>query len=214
MALLSSKILNGLKGKIEKLVFYCARGQQRVRALAELGPRPRSQAMELQSCRLRACIAFYRANLLTELPRIWKCAAEGMVATGYNLFLGNNMRVFDRQHRITDYAALKVTTGSLELPTGWSTQPLTPRSVRIAWHNVLPEDASHRQDALMGFWLPDDGSFQLLPADFPGITRQKEEMTVTLPLGDVTGWHLYLFLTNADRCKYSDCQYFYFENGI
>ena len=111
MAIIFSSALQHLKGKIGNFIFYLAKGQLRMRSYGKPNTICWTSEQKLQQNRLRAVVFFYRVNQTTLLPKIWKIAARDMIMSGYNLFIRENMSVFNAEHSIGDYSMLHISQG-------------------------------------------------------------------------------------------------------
>ena len=116
MASVISLLFNKIKGRINNFVFYQVKGQQRIRSCGYKRSSPPTPAQQLQRCRMRAIVSFYRANRETLLTKIWKAEASDKPESGYNLFISANITVFNQEFRISDYSILCISKGKLNLP--------------------------------------------------------------------------------------------------
>lgn len=209
MATIFSPFFENLRGKVGNLILYKARGQVRMRGNQEAMSIPWSKTQQLQQSRLRAAVAFYRANADTALPHIWREAARGKVMSGYNLFLQENMAVFDGEFRIGDYAGLHVSHGWLEFPQGLRVADYGDGKVRVEWRNLLPPTSLHMADRLHALWLPDDGTFSLREPALPLLTREAGAAVLPLAEAGHRGLHLYLYFSDKEEKRFSPDRHFY-----
>lgn len=212
MAIVKSKFLKALSGKIGEMVFCYVKGRQYLRRLPENGNREIIPAQQLQINRMRACVSFYHANMDTPIPDIWKLVAREVVSTGYNLFVKANIRLFDMEHRIGDYSRLQLTCGVLEMPYEWSIRRVAPDHVQVKWSNCSVPAEKRANDRLQAFWLKDNGSFEIEIFPLPDIRREAQEAVIPLPADNGTDWHLYLYFTNSEKTAFSSNKYFFIEN--
>ena len=161
MASVISLLFNKIKGRINNFVFYQVKGQQRIRSCGYKRSSPPTPAQQLQRCRMRAIVSFYRANRETLLTKIWKAEASDKPESGYNLFISANITVFNQEFRISDYSILCISKGKLNLPPCLTLHDYTEGKVTIYWQNDLPGDTSRNQDYLQAAWLKSEGSFTL-----------------------------------------------------
>lgn len=209
MAIVFSSLFKKLKGKIDNLVFYESRGQTRLRSQTANDTTPSTPAQLLQQGRLRTAVSFYRANAGSALPHIWRTAAKGKVMSGYNLFLRENMAVFDADFRISDYAQLHVSRGQLEFPQSLRLSSYGEGEACVEWRNVLPPTSLHMSDLLHAFWLADDGTFTLRTPVMSPARRDACRATLPLPDAGRRGMHLYLYFSDQEEKRFSPDRYFH-----
>lgn len=211
MAVIFSTFFKKLKGKIDHLILYESRGQMRLRSSGNPVISPRSPEQQLQQKRLRAAVAFYRANRNTRFVQIWRIAAQNKVMSGYNYFLHSNIAVFNEDHRISDYSMLQISCGSLELPPCLKVADYWRGHLQLTWQNSLPESSSHMYDRLYLFWLNERGSFSLQAPKLPIILRKDEEATLSLPEAGEENMHLYFYFSNQQETCFSPAKYIYLK---
>lgn len=212
MATFLSSLLRKIKGRIDHLVLYEAKGQQRLRSLSATPLPVASPAQRLQRCRLRAVVAFYRANRSEILRHIWKVEAEEQVMSGYNLFLSTNIQAFNESHRIEDYGKLQICMGKLEIPPNLHVEDYHDGKIRIRWRTIFPEDSQRNQDRLWAAWLSDDGSFSLNVLPFAGYYRKDEKAILEIPEAGSANIHLYIYFSDNQQNSFSKSKYFYLSD--
>lgn len=209
MAIIFSTLFHKMKGKIGHLILYNVKGQIRTRTNSGKISVPWSPAQELQQNRLRSAVFFYRANQATLLPKIWRIAARNMVMSGYNLFLRENMPVFNAGHRIGDYSMLHISNGTLEFPQVLQVSDYENGKIRLTWKNLLPRTSGSMSDRLHAVWLDGNGNFSLHLLSIPEVPRWEEEAVLFLPEAGSKDLHLYVYFSNQEETQFSPDRYFY-----
>lgn len=209
MAIIFSSAFQALRGKIGNFIFYHAKGQLRMRSYGKSGTSPWTPGQKLQQNRLRTVVFFYRANQNTLLPKIWRMAARDMVMSGYNLFIRENMPVFNAGHAIGDYSLLHISQGSLEFPQALQVASYGDGKICLTWKNPLPKNSGSMSDRLHAVWLDGKGNFSLHVLSMPEVTRREEEAVLPLPEAGSEELHLYIYFSNKEETQFSPDRYFY-----
>lgn len=211
MAIVQSNVLQSIKGKIGNLVFYRTRGQDRIRSCP---PQPQTSppaGLEAHCRRMRAAVALYRANRNTVIPAVWKEAARGKTASGYNLFVGANMQAYDGHSRKWDYALLQPTAGKLNLPHGLSVKMTGENRMAVTWKWCKPCEATRENDLLQVFVLEEGGVPEIRALSLPAVCRKTGRAEFELPADRGRKMHLYLCFCDHKKIHYSKCRYFPLE---
>lgn len=209
MAIVFSALFHKMKGKIGHLILYNVKGQIRTRANSGKMSVLWSPAQELQQNRLRSAVFFYRANQTTFLPKIWRLAARNMVMSGYNLFLRENMPVFNAGHSIGDYSMLHISKGTLEFPQVLQVSGYGNGKIRLTWKNLLPKTSGSMSDRLHAVWLDGKGDFSLRVLSMPEVSRREEQAVLPLPEAGRQDLHLYIYFSDKEENQFSPDRYFY-----
>ena len=90
-----AKSENVIRGRIGNMIFYRVRGVTRIRSVPLSAVRP--DALKCRTARLRliAAVRFYQRLQDTRLRDIWRMAAKDTAMNGYNLFVKQNIHVFN-----------------------------------------------------------------------------------------------------------------------
>lgn len=209
MAIVFSTLFHKMKGKIGNLILYNVKGQIRTRSNSEKISVPWSPAQELQQSRFRSAVFFYRVNQTTLLPKIWKIAARDMVMSGYNLFIRENMSVFNAEHSIGDYSMLHVSQGRLEFPQTLQVSSYGRGEIRLMWANLLPKTSSNMSHRLHVVWLDGKGDFSLHVLSVADVSRRDEEAVLPLPEAGSKDLHLFVYFSNKEETQFSPDRYFF-----
>lgn len=209
MAIIFSSALQHLKGKIGNFVFYHAKGQLRMRSYVRPDSVRWTPEQKLQQNRLRTVVFFYRANQHTLLPKIWRMAARDMVMSGYNLFIRENMPVFNAGHVIGDYSMLHISMGTLAPPYALQIAGYGKGEIRLTWSNPLPKTSGSMSDRLHAFWLDGTGDFSLHALAVPEACRRDGQAVLSLPEAGRQDLHLYVYFSNEEETLFSSDRYFY-----
>lgn len=212
MAVFHSNFFKKIKGRIDDLIFYEAKGQQRIRRYKAKKPQPASCTQNLQRCRMRAAVALYRANRDTEIPNIWKLAVKEMVMSGYNLFIKTNIAAFDQNHRIIDYNMLHFSCGRLELPIHLEITGYRDGCVIVGWKNTFPMCSARVNDCLHAVWLKNNGGFSLQTVPTSCISRAEEKAILPVEGAGTEDLHLYLYFSNQAKNSFSPNKYFFLRS--
>lgn len=203
MAIMQTSFFPEVTDRWGDIIFYRVEKQIRIRRCPEKVKNVNSEAQQLQRNRMRTVMAFYRTNGETVLPVIWKEMARELVMSGYNLFVKKNIAVFDQNHKITDYKALYISDGYLELPLKLRVSGSAEGRIEIRWKNLLPVISGRDNDHLMIAWLPDNGSFTLRMICDSNFCRQNESAEFYLPELKYENLHIYCFFAATDRKRFS-----------
>ncbi len=209
MAIIFSSALQHLKGKIGNFIFYHAKGQLRMRSYGKPNTICWTSEQKLQQNRLRAVVFFYRVNQTTLLPKIWKIAARDMVMSGYNLFIRENMSVFNAEHSIGDYSMLHVSQGRLEFPQTLQVSSYGRGEIRLMWANLLPKTSSNMSHRLHVVWLDGKGDFSLHVLSVADVSRRDEEAVLPLPEAGSKDLHLFVYFSNKEETQFSPDRYLF-----
>ncbi len=209
MAIIFSSSLQQLRGKIGNFIFYHAKGQLRMRSYGRPNSLCWTLEQKLQQNRLRTVVSFYRANLTTRLPEIWRIAARDMVMSGYNLFLRKNMPAFNAGYGVGDYAMLHISEGTLEFPQALQIAGYGNGKVRLTWKNPLPETSGNMSDRLHAVWLDGNGDFSLHIPALSDILRRDEQAVLSMPEAGNKDLHLYVYFSDSEEKQFSQDKYFY-----
>ena len=211
MAIIIFSLLQKLKGKIGNLIFYQARGQNRMRSQNQIKRVPKTATQILQQNRIRASVSFYRANQNDGLSHIWRQEAKDKVMSGYNLFLSKNLAAFDQEHRIRDYGMLHISCGKLELPAHLQVTSYESGYIHLNWDNIIPEDSARNQDFLHAKWMNAKGNFSLQKVTIKNIRRKDKEAHLAVPEAGKEEIHLYLYFSDEEGDQFSPDKYFHLQ---
>ncbi len=149
-----AKSENVIRGRIGNMIFYRVRGVTRIRSVPLSAGRP--DALKCRTARLRliAAVRFYQRLQDTRLRYIWRMAAKDTAMNGYNLFVKQNIHVFN-ERTLFDPARLLLVFGILPPMNCLELAEQTGRRIVLTWKNSLePAGTVH----LYCFFVSADGT--------------------------------------------------------
>ena len=201
-----AKSENVIRGRIGNMIFYRVRGVTRIRSVPLSAVRP--DALKCRTARLRliAAVRFYQRLQDTRLRDIWRLAAKDTAMNGYNLFVKQNIHVFN-ERTLFDPARLLLVSGTLPPMNCLELAEQTGRRIVLTWKNSLEPAGVRATDRVGVVALCEGKMYSPLWLDKAVSYRQEQRVAVELeglPAGTV---HLYCFFVSADGTAYSPGSY-------
>ena len=195
-----------IRGRVGNLVFYSVRGETRVRSLPLVKRTLRSPEQEMNRRRLIVAVRFYQRLKTLRLRDVWREATRETVINGYNLFLKQNLHVFN-EHTLFDPAGLSMTAGTLPRMNGLTLVSQVVDEITVAWKNSLEMDGERTHDRLCAVVLFEGRMYT--PVWLEGIEACRRNRRATFGLGRVPSGraHLYCFFASPDGQAYSPSDY-------
>ena len=189
-----AKSENVIRGRIGNMIFYRVRGVTRIRSVPLSAVRP--DALKCRTARLRliAAVRFYQRLQDTRLRDIWRMAAKDTAMNGYNLFVKQNIHVFNERTLFDPMNCLELAEQ-------------TGRRIVLTWKNSLEPAGVRATDRVGVVALCEGKMYSPLWLDKAVSYRQEQRVAVELeglPAGTV---HLYCFFVSADGTAYSPGSY-------
>jgi len=195
-----------ISGKVGGLVFFDYFGERHVR----MAPRDRKKSswsprQQAHRKRFSAIYAFWGQYERTQIPQIWKLAAEKMHAI--NLFLKTNMPAFGPEGELIDLERLHFSAGLLPLPHMLIAARMEgdPEKIEVTWQDDSYYALARPEDELLAV-IAHDGKFAG-PIE-TGFLRKSERAVIAVPAGTGTIQGIWLFFASKERMFYSTDQYF------
>lgn len=195
-----------IRGRVGNLVFYSVRGETRVRSLPLLKRISHSPEQELNHRRLIVAVRFYQRLKTLRLRDVWREATRETTINGYNLFLKQNLHVFN-ERTLFDPAGLSMTAGTLPRMNGLALVSQVEDEITVAWKNSLEMDGERAHDRLCAVVLFEGRMYT--PVWLEGIEACRRNRRATFGLGRVPSGraHLYCFFASPDGQAYSPSDY-------
>lgn len=122
-------------------------------------------------------------------------------SSGYNKFLGTNIKAFDKEGHIMDMSLLHFSNGNLTPPYQLSVEK-REGEIAIGWTNALGLSRTRIKDKLM-FMAVVDG--RITGPHNSSLTRGMKEGVISLPEPSTTA--LYLYFASSDKQSFSPDRY-------
>ena len=190
-----------LSGKFGNMVFVQRDGKTYIRRAPRRKKNSSTPRMLLNQKRFGEIIRFCSLFKTTAIPLVWNRAAQG--TSGYRLFQKTNSPAFGPDGSLLDPKLLRLSTGTLTLPQGFTAGRAEAGGtvIEVGW----PEDEHlgglSLQDELMAISASEGQYSDVLTT---GILRGQLTGTFELPELPVQATHLYLFFGSWDRRDYSE----------
>ena len=125
-----------IRGRIGNMIFYRVRGVTRIRSVPLSAVRP--DALKCRTARLRliAAVRFYQRLQDSRFRDIWRMAAKDTAINGYNLFVKQNIHVFN-DRTLFDPVRLQLVFGALPPMNCLELSEQTGRRIVLTWKNSL-----------------------------------------------------------------------------
>ena len=199
-----AKSENVIRGRIGNMIFYRVRGVTRIRSVPLSAVRP--DALKCRTARLRliAAVRFYQRLQDSRFRDIWRMAAKDTAINGYNLFVKQNIHVFN-DRTLFDPVRLQLVFGALPPMNCLELSEQTGRRIVLTWKNSL-EPAGIRASDRVGVVALCEGRMYS-PLWLIANCRQEQRATVELDDLSAGTVHLYCFFVSADGSAYSSGSY-------
>lgn len=208
MGIITSPLFTEARGSLGNVVIYKVGNQIRMRSKPLVHHDKKSDRQIAQRQKLKNSLELYRA-LDPVFAYSWRRKAKDVVMNGCNLFIKENIRNFNDEGEIADWANLKVSTGSYPFPGNWRVEQPSPGTLALCWN---PDDGSALscddllQIGAYGFEADDDEEKTLFRLSNVRAIRQEGECTFLLPASR-EALHLYACFKNLYTGEYSDSIY-------
>jgi len=196
-----------LRGKVGNTIFYRVGGETRVRSTAANFRDTNSDNQRSLRSRLRAATYFYRRLVEVISREIWKQAANGTGKNGFNLFMKENMLVFNADGKIGDFSRLSLTAGSLQAVNHLEAVVDDERRVALTWDGDSSLPSAGAGDRLQVLVLYGNHSFSPVLVDGLEATRADRVATFRLKRQPGIAAHVYCFFSGQDGKTCSPTQY-------
>lgn len=198
-----------ISGKVGNTVFYQVGPETRVRSIpAEYSDAKTPEQLDCRS-QFMVAICFYRHLVETPLREVWRVAAGGMSASGYNFFMRLNMKVFKPDGKIADFSRLQLAVGMMQEVNNLRGEVDDRDVVTLTWEENAGLAPARMSDELMVVVLYGDRSFTPVFEEVRA-TRRDGKATFRLYRRRGTAAHLYCFFKEKDGKAYSSSQYLRF----
>ena len=198
-----------ISGKVGNTVFYQVGPETRVRSIpAEYSDAKTPEQLDCRS-QFMVAICFYRHLVETPLREVWRVAAGGMSASGYNFFMKLNMKVFRPDGKIADFSRLQLAVGMIQEVNNLGGEVDDRDVVTLTWEENAGLAPARMNDELVVVVLYGDRSFTPVFENVRA-TRRDGKATFHLYRRRGTAAHLYCFFKEQDGKAYSSSQYLRF----
>lgn len=201
-------ILGSFRGKIGDYVVYMHRNRRCIRRRPTGINQTPSPGQVAQQERMAAIAIFYQALKEAGIYPYWQKASEGMIQTGYNLLVKNNLPAFSGEGRICDFSKILITMGKLPLPDELKLERGEDGEWLLSWTNTPHSYGGAEDDRLMIVVMKDYETFDVERLDVGECCRKDCRAVFRLPdqLNDYT--HMYVFFCSRTDGKSSKSRYF------
>lgn len=201
MAKVLGGIASSLSGKAEGTVFVQFNGSVYTRRAPQYTKSSWTPNQASARRRFAAINHFCRQFNDSVIPLIWKPSAVKM--GGHAFFLKTNMAAFDAEGNLLDQKLLKLSTGILTWPDGFSVKrkDSQPDVIEVNWEVDQVLGGIHLKDELIVISAGEGNYSDILET---GITRGMLSGSFELPKLEAEVSHLYLFFGSRDRRNYSE----------
>lgn len=192
---------NDVTGKVGLVSFYRLRGKTIMRSLPVKRSKTRSKNQVRNQNRFKEVQKFCKQFKFLIIPQIWNLAAT--TSSGYHLFMKTNSPAFDQDGLLTDPMKIRLSTGTLTLPTGMQAVRTSAGSstIQLNWDYEPGLGGLTLKDRLM---VVSAGDGQYSDITSTGLIRKSLGGSFELPALEVPATHLYLFFESLDQRYYSD----------
>lgn len=190
-----------LTGKVGLVSFYQLRGKTIMRSLPVRRSKTRSNDQVRNQNRFKQLQTFCKQFKLLIIPQIWNLAAT--TSSGYHLFMKANSPAFDQDGFLTDPLKIRLSTGTLTLPTGMQAMRTSAGSstIQVNWEIEPGLGSLTLKDRLM---VVSAGEGHYSDIINTGLIRKSLGGSFELPALKVPVTHLYLFFESLDQRYYSE----------
>ena len=201
MAKVLGGIASSLSGKAEGTVFVQFNGGVYTRRAPQYTKSSWTANQASARKRFAAINYFCRQFNDSVIPLIWKPSAVKM--GGHAFFLKSNMPAFDAEGNLSDPKLLKLSTGKLTWPEGFTVKRKVdqPNTIEVSWEVDKVLGGIHLRDELIVISAGEGKYSDILET---GITRGALSGSFDLPKLEAEAKYLYLFFGSRDRRNYSE----------
>jgi hypothetical protein len=204
MAKIYRGIFNAIKGKIGNLIGYTWKGISVIRIRPVKYHDAKTPPQRKQRAAFAACSRLACSILKKIIWPIWNPMAEKM--SGYNLFISENTKNFDKSGKIADHSAMIFSLGDLSFPKDISAEiiPDSDNSIRIDWSDEPGKPVDSPDDQLLMVTIIDS---KVSLVDDNTFSRCKRQAIVKLNWGKDKTIHCYPFFANPSHTLFSPNRY-------
>lgn len=199
---------NHFKGKIDNIVVYMHRNRRCIRRKPTEAKPPSSPGQVAQQERMAAVATLYQALKEVGIYPYWQKAAEGLIQTGYNLLVKNNLPAFSGEGTICDFSKLLLATGNVPLPDELNLRPGKEREWILQWNNTLLTPQSKEDDRLWVMVMKDYETFDVETLDIGTCCRGEGRATIRIPETWNDYPHLFVIFCSRTGEECSKSRYF------
>jgi len=200
-----SKVIQGLdailSGKIGDKVYVQRYGKTYVRTAPKRIKDVSTPAMLLNQKRFKEIMRYCGQFKNGLIPQVWNPAAVN--TSGFRLFQKVNSPAFAKDGSLLDPKLIKLSTGSLPLPKGFTAGRAQAGSsvINMSWEQDLHLGGIHLQDELM---VVSAGAGLYSALLETGIVRNALHGSFELPALAAPATHIYLFFGSNDKQEYTE----------
>jgi len=200
-----TKVIQGietiLSGKFGDKVYVQRYGKTYVRSAPKRRKDSSTPAMLLNQKRFKEVMSFCGRFKNVLIPQVWNLAAVN--TSGFRLFQKANSPAFAKDGSLMDPKLIKLSTGKLTLPKGFTAARAHAGSslIEVSWEKDLHLGGIDLQDELMAISAGEGQYSGILET---GIVRNALHGSFELPVLPVSATHIYLFFGAKDKRDYSE----------
>ncbi|RGV36646.1 hypothetical protein DWW18_00125 [Butyricimonas virosa] len=209
MVEIKSGLLKDACGRHDGMVIYKKRGKTFGRKLPSYDGNVDSPTRAKQNARLSSVVTLYQSVKNTFLVYSWNREATNRdISSGYNLFVKENIKAFDSDYNVGDFALLKFTLGDLQIPFQFRQQQAPEGIFSITWDTTPWICDRRNKDKLILAIIYDNEPFRIQIIENTGISRNDGIANIPLEQPEATEAHVYAFFTNTDRDSFTNSLYY------
>ncbi|HJA16068.1 MAG TPA: hypothetical protein H9796_13485 [Candidatus Butyricimonas faecavium] len=209
MVEIKSGLLKNARGQYDGMVIYQKGKKTFGRKFPSYDGNAGSPTRFQQNTRLSSVVTLYQSVKNTFLTYSWNREANNRnIASGYNLFVKENIKAFDTAYNVGDFALLQFTLGDLQIPFHLQQQETPEGIFSITWETIPYGHNRRNRDELVLAVIYDNEPFRVQIIENTGITRNIGIANIPLEQPEATEAHVYAFFTNSDRDSFTNSRYF------
>ncbi|MDE5639803.1 MAG: hypothetical protein K2I47_08510, partial [Odoribacter sp.] len=132
MGIITSPLFTEARGTLGNVIIYKVGDQIRMRTKPLAHRDKKSDRQIAQRKKLKNCLELYSV-LDPVFACSWRMKAKDMVMNGCNLFIKENIRNFNDEGNVADWANLKVSAGSYSFPENRQVEQTSPGRLTLRW---------------------------------------------------------------------------------
>lgn len=208
MSIITSPLFTEARGTLGNVIIYKVGDQIRMRTKPLAHRDKKSDRQIAQRKKLKNCLELYSV-LDPVFACSWRMKAKDMVMNGCNLFIKENIRNFNDEGNVADWANLKVSAGSYPFPENRQVEQTSPGRLTLRWD---PDDESALtfddllQIGAYGYEDDDEDIKVLFRIKDIRAIRREGECSFLIPASR-TPLHLYACFKNLYTGEYTDSVY-------
>jgi hypothetical protein len=190
-----------LSGKFGDKVYVQRDGKTYVRSVPKRRKDSSTPAMLLNQKRFKEVMRFCGQFKNVLIPQVWNLAAVN--TSGFRLFQKANSPAFAKDGSLQDPKLIRLSTGKLALPKGFTAGRAQAGSslIEVSWERDLHLGGIDLQDELI---VISAGEGQYSGILETGIVRNALHSSFELPGLPTPATHIYLFFSSKDKRNYSE----------